>query len=448
MKLRKFGQAVLTTVVGVGLSFGLTSCVQSHTVGYFFVTGHQYSNVASYKIDNNTGNLTQVSGSPYSSGGSNPVDALVTPGGRFLYVLNAGCADPAVYPNAKYPCASTGQPTSSSVSVFTIGGGGALSFQQSYTSVGNNSVAITTDSTGGYLYVLDQNAPTSQNTPLQYQSGGDVSVYQLDSTTGRLSLIQNQQVKDVNGNPLNFFPVGQDPVWFTTFNTNLFTIDRAAGQTTNASFVSVYATSSSTGQLTATQNSEFPTGATNLTYIYGKGSYIYLLDAGDPTQTGNPTLYNGSILTYTAGSNGALASITGGVQSQAALGYSNAVYPDAMVVESSTSKYVYVANRGLNTGLSAPASIISQYQITPTNGVLTSVGGVNNGSVNVGTGSGPRCVLEDPSNQFLYTANYNDSTISGFVINTETGNLTTQRKKTTFAGPGNPTWCTASGTTF
>ena len=73
---------------------------------------------------------------------------------------------------------------------------------------------------------------------------------------------------------------------------------------------------------------------------------------------------------------------------------------------------------------------------------------MNNGSVNVGTGSGPRCVLEDPSNQFLYTANYNDSTISGFVINTETGNLTTQRRKTTFTAPGNPTWCTSSGTTF
>ncbi len=29
------------------------------------------------------------------------------------------------------------------------------------------------------------------------------------------------------------------------------------------------------------------------------------------------------------------------------------------------------------------------------------------------TGSGPQCLLEDPSNQFIYTANFNDSTVTG-----------------------------------
>ena len=159
MKLRKFGQAVLAMVVGVGLSFGLTSCVQSHTVGYFFVTGHQYNQVNSYKIDNNTGNLTLVGGSPFPSGGTNPVNALVAPGGRFLYVLNAGCADASLYPNAKYPCASGQAPVDSNIAVFTIGGGGVLSFQQSYPSIGLNSVTMTSDSGGNFLYVLDQNTP-------------------------------------------------------------------------------------------------------------------------------------------------------------------------------------------------------------------------------------------------------------------------------------------------
>ena len=447
MKLRKFGQAVLATVVGIGLSFGLTSCVQSHTVGYLFVTGHQYNQVSSYKIDNNTGNLSLVAGSPFGTNGTNPVDALVASGGRFLYVLNAGCADPSKFPNAKYPCASGQAPVDSNIAVFTIGGGGVISFQQSYPSVGLNSVSMTSDSGGNYLYVLDQNTPQVTTTPTQYLADGDVSVFALDSTTGRLSTIQNQQVTQSNGQiPLTFFPVGQDPVWFTLYSSYLFTIDRDAGETTNASYVNVYA-APSTGQLTATQNSEFPTGATDLTYIYGKGTYLYLLDAGDPTAAGpTPAQLNGSVLTYTVGTSGALASITGGTQTFASLGYNTFVYPDAMVVENG-GKYVYVAGRGINTGLTSPASLIASLSII-SNGTFTPVGGVDGGNVNAGVGSGPRCILEDPSNQFLYTANYNDSTISGFVINTEAGNLSLMQKKSSFTGPGNPTWCVASGTTF
>ena len=30
-----------------------------------------------------------------------------------------------------------------------------------------------------------------------------------------------------------------------------------------------------------------------------------------------------------------------------------------------------------------------------------------------GSGSGPQCMVEDPSDQFIYTANFDDSTITG-----------------------------------
>ena len=56
--------------------------------------------------------------------------------------------------------------------------------------------------------------------------------------------------------------------------------------------------------------------------------------------------------------------------------------------------------------------------------------------------------MEDPSNQYLYTANYADSTVTGAIINSSTGTLTTLRKLTSFAAAGQPTWCTASGTLF
>ena len=42
------------------------------------------------KIDHNTGRLTPINALPVSSGGANPVRAVLTLGSRFLYVLNRG----------------------------------------------------------------------------------------------------------------------------------------------------------------------------------------------------------------------------------------------------------------------------------------------------------------------------------------------------------------------
>jgi 6-phosphogluconolactonase len=444
MKLRKLGQVVLAAAVGIGSSFGITSCVQSHTVGYFYVTGAQYNQVGMYKITNNTGNLTQVE-SPIGSGGTNPVDAVLAQSGKFLYVLNAGCADPAVYPTAKYQCASGKTPTASNISLFSIGGDGVLTFEQNYVSQGENSVAISVDSTGSFLYVLDQNTPTA-NTPSQYAKDGDVTVYSINPNTGRLSIQQNLQLQGTNGYQLYIFPVGQDPVWFKAFNGYLFTIDRNDGSTANPSFVNVYS-AGSTGQLLVTQNAEFPTGATNLVYVNSGGSYLYLLDAGVPTNTASP-LYNGAIYIYTVGTSGALASVVGGAETQLSLGYNQGINPTVLTVDS-TSKFVYVANAGLAQGLTTAASDINSYFINTSTGQLESIAGAGTGgTVNTGTGADPRCILEDPSNQYLFTANYNSSKIVGYIINTEAGALTGQRGTNTTTAPGNPTWCVASGNVF
>jgi 6-phosphogluconolactonase (cycloisomerase 2 family) len=122
----------------------------------------------------------------------------------------------------------------------------------------------------------------------------------------------------------------------------------------------------------------------------------------------------------------------------------------------STSQFVYVANFGPNNSLTSSASNVSAYLINKTSGQLQDVYGAGNSGTNTfGSGSGPKCILEDPSNQYLFTANYNDSSISGYIINTENGTLTNQRGNGTLSNttastlvPGNPTWCVASGNVF
>ena len=66
-----------------------------------------------------------------------------------------------------------------------------------------------------------------------------------------------------------------------------------------------------------------------------------------------------------------------------------------------------------------------------------------------GTGSGPQCIVEDPSNQFIYTANFNDSTVTGRVIDQNAGVLTDLRVtgNGTYSLTGPATWCLVDGRT-
>src|ERR1700687_5221135 len=96
MKFKKFGKALLMTALSAGMVIGISSCVQSYTVGFLYVTGTQTASttgqgiISGFKIDHNTGNLVPIAGLPVSSGGANPSRAVLLTGGRFLYVLNRG----------------------------------------------------------------------------------------------------------------------------------------------------------------------------------------------------------------------------------------------------------------------------------------------------------------------------------------------------------------------
>src|ERR1700761_1277304 len=96
MRFTKFGKALLMSALSVGVILGTTSCVQSFSVGYLYVTGTNTAStgtngiISGFKIDHNKGGLTSIPGLPISSGGANPVRAVLLTGGRFIYVLNRG----------------------------------------------------------------------------------------------------------------------------------------------------------------------------------------------------------------------------------------------------------------------------------------------------------------------------------------------------------------------
>jgi hypothetical protein len=185
-----------------------------------------------------------------------------------------------------------------------------------------------------------------------------------------------------------------------------------------------YATSSATGQLTLTTNSPIATGATNLTSINVNGANVYMTDAG-----------TNQILPYTVGTSCALNTQNGGAVPN--LQFTG--NPVNTLVDSK-GKYLYVINEN-STNSQNPGSNISAFTIDPTTSKLQPLGDTANPYA---VGSGPGCIVEDPSNQYIYTSNY-DGTVTGKIINQNTGQLSDLQHGSSFNATGQNTCLAVSG---
>jgi 6-phosphogluconolactonase (cycloisomerase 2 family) len=456
MKFTKFGKALLMGALSGGMVLGITSCVRSYTVGYIYVTGTvtAQSNgsgiISGYKIDHNTGFLTPINGLPVSSGGANPGRAVLVNGSRFFYVLNQGT-------NAQggSSCTTANPCTNSNIEEFAVGGNGVLTPQQTFFTQGINPIRIMADSTGAFLLVLDHDsaAPnglpstaTNPNPLCQRALGnattfcGDITVFKIDQTTGRLTLVVNAQVTSATGNPLTYFPVPANPIDFSVTGGFALTL---GGTPATGDSVFPYTFSSSSGQLVLGQNSPQPLGIHNGTAIINVASTVYVLDNEPVTIPSGGTFtagtYQSQILPFTVGSNGALQSQTGGIVPDDPT-LANPVY----IMQESKGKFIYVANQGNNvTGTSNPNSGIAGYFVTSSPSFQLSFLSPSF----YPSGSGPQCLVEDPSDQFIYTANFTDSTITGRSVDPNDGVLNQLRVASSYKLQGPANWCLINGRT-
>jgi 6-phosphogluconolactonase (cycloisomerase 2 family) len=447
MKFRKFGKTVLTAAFSAAIAFSLSSCIRSFTSGYLYVTGTVTSTpngngiISGFKIDNNTGKLNVMHGLPVSSGGANPVRIVLPTGGRFVYVLNRGAnaAGGSVCTTAD-PCLN------SNVQQFVVGGNGILTPQETFFTQGINPFRLIVDPSGLFLLALDHDAPSNaycSTVVTGATSCGDVTVFAINQTTGRLSLVTNAQLTASVGSQVTYFPVPANPIDFVLASSFVMTLSgdpsSSSGQT-----VYPYGYSSSTGQLTVSQSTPqvITNGSGNPmkggTAIVFAGGKVYVLDneAITATNNGTTTTAPSQILPYTVGTNGALQALTGG----AVPGDPTLSSPIYLIVESK-GKFLYVVNQlGASTSTGAG---IAGYSISPQDAELS----VDPGSP-WGTGAGPQCLLEDPSNQYIYTANATDSTITGRLLDPNSGALRNLNGSSgVFPLNGPPTWCVTTGRT-
>jgi 6-phosphogluconolactonase (cycloisomerase 2 family) len=430
MKLSLYGRLAMALLASVALGLGMTAC-GGGTIGYVWVLGQQYNQIAGFKVDDFTGNLTSIAGSPVSANGTNPVMMAVKPGGRFVYVINQGTGggvQTTVVNGVSTKSIVKG--TSSGISVFSVGGDGALTFLSNYESQGSVPVWAQFDGGGTFLYVLDKYSPDadpngcSQN-PI-VNCNGSVTVFQTDPNTGRLTLVQNTQSIPPNSAAPTFFEVGQNPIMMKTTSSCLLTLN---ANVPNAQSISPYSINSSTGQLSFTGPQTQALNTVTATSINGNGTYTYITDSQNGTDVG-------MIYPFTIASNCNLTAVTGG----AVKNFPGTLNPVYSLVDIS-NKYLYILNQSTtSTTVGTAFSSMSAWTINPTNGQLAQISGAP-----FVTGAGPVCMVEDASSQYIYVSNHNDGTVTGKVIDPTTGNLSALSRGSTFTATGQATCLGFSG---
>ncbi|ADW67842.1 lactonase family protein [Granulicella tundricola] len=413
MKFSKIGRIVSALVASASLGLGMTAC-GGGTIGYLWALGTYYNQISGFLIDDFTGNLTAIPQSPFSSGGTNPVTILVKPGGRFVYVINQGSND-TVAPTAT---ANASQSVAGNISEYSVGGDGTLTFQQTFTSQGVHPMWATLDSTGNFLYVLDKYAPDATG-------NGSITAFTVAADTGRLALLPNAAIKNANGTPTAYFSVSASPIMTKVGSGGCL-------YTMNANSVYAYVQSSTTGQLTLATTGSQSIGngsAVQLSSINTSGSagFIYLTDSGQ-----------NQIYSFQAGGTAcSLAQINGSQTANVA----TTLQPVNSIV-SSNGHFLYVINQGSTGGTQSPtASSISAFTINSLGQIAT----LSDSSNPYSTGSGPVCLAQDPSNQYLYTSNNTDGTITGKIIDQNRGVLAPLQRGSTFPSTMKSTCLAISG---
>jgi 6-phosphogluconolactonase (cycloisomerase 2 family) len=422
MKLSLVGRWSMALFASLALGLGMTAC-GGGTIGYMWVLGQQYNQIAGFKVDDYSGNLTQIPGSPFASNGAVPVSLVIKSGGRYVYVINQGTCPVA-------GC-GTGTNIGQSIALYSVGGDGTLTFQQSYVSQGYVSEWAQMDASGTYLYVLDKYSPGLNASSGLYNAAntdgnGAITTFVADANTGRLTLVTNSQTQK-SGVNTPFWEVGPSPIMSKSLGSCLYTVN--SGTTNGTQSITPFSIGTG-GQLvfTTTGNiiiSSTTSKPTNITSINGSVGLVFLTDAA------NNVLY-GYATTGTCG----LSALNGGTTANIP-GTSDPVY--SMI--DSTGKYLFVLNNSTtSTLITTPFSSISAFFISPINQELQPITGAP-----YTVGSGPVCVAEDPSNQYIYTSNRNDGTVTGKALNATTGELSDLSKGSTFTATGLPSCLAISG---
>jgi 6-phosphogluconolactonase len=303
----------------------------------------------------------------------------------------------------------------------------------SFTLVCGLAVLLTLGGCGGSSNPTPPTPPTSSSDFVFESNNNQVSIFQVDSTSGSVTATPNPvpgpslsgglaltstnflYVADSGNNAVDAFTVNPSTGALATVSGSPYTV--ASGQGAQGMsvdpggkflFVTQHNTNqvaaftiNSTGQLTAVAGSPFPAGSfPEESIVDPSGKFLYVSNNMDAL---------GGISAYTIGSDGTLTAVPGSPFTTLVNGgpFGLAVHPNG--------SFLYIAMAG---GVTSGTQVVGQ-KIDTSTGALSPIPGSP-----FTVGNEPSGVVIDPAGKFLFVTNMVDNTVSAFTIDATSGALT------------------------
>ena len=402
----------------LGLSLFLVNCGSSSSrpAGVLYVLSQGENNVGSFAIDLGSGRLSLLNKT--ASTDTTPSTILLDPSGTAAYVLNTG---------------------SNSITTYTVSSDGSLSAPTSTALPIPNSVAMTRNAAGTFLFVVSQGTVLLQPgkaacSQAQPDPGCAIlpalTVFAIQSGSATLTQV---------GNPtnLNQVPTSVAAATVTTTLSDNTQVTKTLLYITNDvdliplqddNTVAAYQVDTTSGAVTSQTNPPYPTGSVpsavmtvQTTPTGGSGGlFVYVANSGSGSGANSVSIFQVCTqLNATCTSQDVTA--TNNTLIPVGNPVSVGLNPVAMTVDP-TNNFLYVVNHGSST--------VSAFLINPTTGELSAL---NPSSVS--TGSSPVAITMHSSGKFLYVSNNASSNISGFDVSTTNGALSNATNVTSSAQP-------------
>ncbi len=425
MKFPQLGQVALASAVSAALVLGITACGQSNTIDFVYVASanNNPGSIFAFSSDGESGALRQLEGSPFLSGGRNPVAMLASPDGHNVYVINHD---------------------DNTVVEFIVGSDGKLFAQNTYnTTFGTDPTGMAISPDGSALYVVDAYGLDANGGAFSPTTPGIGALIQFPIAKGTGTLGTPAAYPTCN-NPVAVTVVGKSPTPSANAadaNGSVFVVNDPSGQLTTLidtvassnrgatgnSTVNYPATGSCFGGAGARGQVNGFAVASNNALTPGSGSPFSAgvapdAIASDPT---NRFVYvtdfqTNQLISYSVQSGGALAPLVASPETP------TGQQPSAITVDP-RGAYIYVSNY--------TEGRVSGYALNATTGVPSLLGAASSGQVN----PGPAAIVVEPSiARYIYTANFIDNSVSGLALDPNTGG-TSQVQNSPFNGPGRAT---------
>lgn len=325
-----------------------------------YVTTPFNDGVSAFRLNNHTGGLSPILGSPYPTGIS-PSAICLHPSGKFAYVSNAG---------------------ENTISLFKVGSTGALTEVTPRTPTGEQPSDLVVDPGGNFLFAVNSkfsmvtvysiNASSGvlqATTGSPYQSSGFTPIRAAIPSGGKFLYVANSNSASISGfsfdssgalSPVPHSPitVGHQPNWIATDPAGKFLYVANLQDGTFSGFT----IDGSTGALSAMRGSPFGvvTNSPNIIplsslVVDASGKYIYVTSLAASS----------NVYGFTIDSTSGVP--TAAIGQPVPTGGSS-----AFIVTDTTGKLLFVGNQTSNT--------ISGLQIAPSTGVLTLVSTTSTGS--------------------------------------------------------------------